>query len=102
MKVLQNNCRFMTTQLRDRVFTISGGVDIVAFETRFKLVEQTGIVFNDEKFASLLCHELFCRNAPKRLIGNGATKPRHLHRDGSQHRVRASACRSGHRPRHLR
>lgn len=91
MKVLQNNRRFMTTQLRDRVFTISGGVDIVAFETPFKLLEQTGIVFNDEKFASLLCHELFCRNAPKRLMCNGATKRALFAVEGSQTRMWTSA-----------
>ena len=99
MKVLQNNRRFMTTQLRDRVFTISGGVDIVAFETPFKLLEQTGIVFNDEKFASLLCHELFCRNAPKRLMCNGATKRVLFAVEGSQARMWTSANRSGHWPR---
>ena len=66
----------MTAQFGDRVFAILRRVDVVALETRFQLVQEAGIVLEDQQFSGLLAHGLFGRSAPwARHDCNDATKP---------------------------
>jgi hypothetical protein len=52
-----NDHRLVATKFSDRGLTILGREDVVTLETPFKLTQETGVILDDQQFATLFAHK---------------------------------------------
>ncbi len=56
-EILQDDHRLVATKFSDRGLTILGSENVVTLETPLELAQETGVVLDDQQFATRFAHK---------------------------------------------